>query len=84
MAITIELTPEVEARLRKRAQARGLDVPTYASELLKQATGSLSDSNQGSLAEFEAALDQLAAHSQKIPLLPDEAFTRANLYSDHD
>ncbi len=34
--------------------------------------------------EFEAALDAMAEHSEKIPLLPDEAFSRESLYQDHD
>jgi hypothetical protein len=35
-------------------------------------------------AELEAVLDALAAHSDKIPLLPDRAFSRESLYQDHD
>ena len=37
-----------------------------------------------SRAELEAALDALAADSDKIPLLPNEAFSRESLYQDHD
>jgi len=28
--------------------------------------------------------DEMAAHSAKIPALPDEAFTRESFYADHN
>lgn len=34
--------------------------------------------------EWEAALDRMAQFSDKLPLLPDEAFSRESLYQDHD
>jgi hypothetical protein len=34
--------------------------------------------------EWEAALSRMAQFSDKIPLLPDEAFSRESLYQDHD
>ncbi len=34
--------------------------------------------------EFEQSLDRIAEFSNKIPVLPDEAFSRASLYEDHD
>jgi hypothetical protein len=33
---------------------------------------------------MQAFYDALAAHSDKIPQLPDEAFTRESFYQDHD
>ena len=32
----------------------------------------------------DATLDRIAQFSHKIPALPDEAFSRENLYQDHD
>lgn len=37
MTITIEITPEIEAELAAQAAARGLDVKTYAANLLGEA-----------------------------------------------
>lgn len=37
MTITIEITPEIEAELAAQAAARGLDVKTYATNLLEEA-----------------------------------------------
>ncbi len=36
------------------------------------------------LANLEKIFEEMAAHSDKIPLLPDEAFTRESFYQDHD
>jgi hypothetical protein len=36
------------------------------------------------LANLEKFFEEMAAHSDKIPLLPDEAFTRESFYQDHD
>jgi hypothetical protein len=34
--------------------------------------------------ELDETLREIAQFSQKISLLPDEAFSRENLYRDHD
>ena len=67
----------------KRAVA-GL-LPEYAAVLLEEAahTAPTGEKNH-SLEEFEKALDRIAQFSQKIPVLPDEAFSRESLYQDHD
>ena len=36
------------------------------------------------LAEFEATLDALAEGSERLPVLPADATTRAGIYRDHD
>ena len=36
------------------------------------------------LEEFEKSLDRIAQFSDKIPALPDVAFSRESLYGDHD
>jgi Arc/MetJ-type ribon-helix-helix transcriptional regulator len=36
------------------------------------------------LAEFEATLDALADGSERLPVLPPEATTRAGIYRDHN
>jgi len=33
---------------------------------------------------IEEFLQKMSAHSDKIPQLPDEAFTRESFYQDHD
>ena len=37
MTITVEISPEVEAELARKAAARGVDVPAYVTTLIEQA-----------------------------------------------
>jgi hypothetical protein len=82
MAITLQLSPELEAGLAAQAQARGLRLEVYVQTLLKQAM--MKRSEQMSLEEFEAELDALARGSEKLPYLSPEALTRESYYRDHD
>jgi hypothetical protein len=62
-----------------------MDMPTYAATILEQAAQPAPLDRKGrSLEEFEKTLDRIAQFSHKIPVLPDEAFSRENLYQDHD
>jgi hypothetical protein len=85
MTITVEIKPEVQAELATQAAARGMDVPAYAAAILEQAAQQepLEPKNR-SIEEFERTLDRIAQFSHKIPVLPDEAFSRENLYPDDD
>ena len=85
MTITIEIKPEIEAELARQAEVHGMDVPAYAASLLEQAAKpSQPHINDHSLEEFEKSLDRMAQFSDKIPALPDEAFSRESIYRDHD
>jgi hypothetical protein len=77
MTITVEIKPEVQAELAAQAAARGMDVPSYLATILEQAAqpASLEPKNR-SLEEFEETLDRIAQFSHKIPVLPDETFSR--------
>ena len=85
MTMIVNIKPETEAELARQAQVRGMGVPEYVAVLLDQAahTTLLGEKNH-SLEEFEKALDRIAQFSGKIPVLPDEAFSRESLYQDHD
>jgi hypothetical protein len=80
MTIIIDIKPEVQAELSRQAAAQGVEIDAYAAILVEQAahvpTG-LKKLNQSQLA---ATLRELAQFSHKIPLLPDEAFSRESLY----
>jgi hypothetical protein len=85
MTITIEIKPEVQAELAAQAAARGMDMPAYAAVILEQAAQPTPlEPKTRSLEEFEKTLDRIAQFSHKIPILPDEAFSRENLYQGHD
>jgi hypothetical protein len=84
--IQIELRPEVEAKLAAEAQAQGMGIEAYVENLLKQAlsTGSPFTWSEPTPAEVDAFFEKMAAGSEKIPQLPDEAFRRESFYQDHD
>ena len=84
--IQIELPPEVEARLAVEAQARGIEVRTYIESLIEQAVSARSAAghHQPTSEEMRAFFQTMAANSEKIPQLPDEAFQRESFYQDHD
>jgi hypothetical protein len=85
MTITVNIKPEVEAELARQAEVRGMDVPAYAATLLEQAAHPpQAESVNRPLEEFEKTLDRIAQFSDKIPVLPDEAFSRESLYQDRD
>ena len=85
MTITINIKPEIEAELARQAEIRGMDVPEYAATLLEQAAKpkQLQVTDRG-VEEFEKSLDRIAQFSDKIPALPDKAFSRESIYRDHD
>jgi len=85
MTIIIDIKPEVQAELSRQAAAHGVDIVAYAASLLEEAAAQIPSPakriNQG---ELDETLRELAQFSEKIPVLPDEAFSRENLYRDHD
>jgi hypothetical protein len=84
MTIIIDIKPEVQAELSRRAAAHGVDISAYAASLLEEAAHVPAESKSISQSQLDNTLQELAQFSQKIPLLPDEAFSRESLYRDHD
>jgi len=84
--IQLHLSPEIEARLAAEAQARGLTTESYAAQLIAERTPG-PEAQAGPvnrLASLEKFFDEMAAQSDKIPLLPHAAFTRESFYQDQD
>lgn len=83
--MNIRLNPHSE-ELIKEQMARG----PYRSpeEVIERALETLSERlhrrESISLAEFDAALDALAEGSERFPVLPAEATSRAGIYRDHN
>jgi hypothetical protein len=84
MTIVIELKPEVQAELDRQAAARGVKFETYAAGLLEDAADLRPKGKLPTVEEMEETLRELAQYSDKIPLLPEEAFSRESMYQDHD
>jgi hypothetical protein len=84
MSIIINIKPEVQAELSRQAAAHGVDVGAYAATLLEEAARAPAGLKSLSPSQLDKTLAELAQFSHKIPLLPDEAFSRESLYRDHD
>ena len=84
MTILIDVKPEVEAELSRRAAAQGVDIAAYAASLLEEAAHVLAEPKQLNQTDLDSTLQELAQFSHKIPMLPDDAFSRESLYRDHD
>jgi hypothetical protein len=83
MTISVELAPEVEARLKAEAQSQGISLAKAAEQLLAQAlTQRPVTPGRLSVAEFHAMLAALAEGAENLPDLPTETFTRESFYRD--
>ena len=83
MTITLELPPEVEARLLAEAQNKGVPVGEVIKAYLIQQAPPLTQ--QMSAEELDQALDEIADSLPKgIPPLSDEAISRERIYTRED
>jgi len=85
-AFCMQITVEIPDELVSRVQARGLTPESYVLGLIEDAERRTPvplrlREPRMSMEEF---LEAMAANSDKIPVLPDEAFTRESFYQDHD
>jgi Arc/MetJ-type ribon-helix-helix transcriptional regulator len=84
-AMNVRLNPHSE-ELLKQQLARG---PYHSpEEVIERALETLTERGRGTpaldLTEFDAILDALAEGSEKMPILPPEASTRAGIYREHN
>ena len=84
MTIAVDLKPEVQAELSRQAAAQGTDIGAYAASLLEEAAKVASRTEALSTDQLDRMFEELAQFSNKIPLLPDEAFSRESPHGDHD
>jgi hypothetical protein len=82
MQITIEIPDELAAQ----AQARGLTTEIYVRSLIVGAALAVPIPLPPAKPrmDMEEFFEAMSANSDKIPQLPDEAFTRESFYQDHD
>ena len=74
----------MERTLTEQALLQGLSVERYIQEILARQLALQTSGQKMSEEEFEAALDAMTVYSDKIPVLPLEAFQRDEIYRDHD
>jgi hypothetical protein len=82
MQVMIEIPDEFAAQ----ARSRGLTPEGYVRSLIDDAARMAPKVPPPAKPkmDMETFLREMAAFSDKIPLLPDEAFTRESFYQDHD
>jgi len=82
MLVTVEIPDEVAAA----AEARGETPESYVRELVEEAVRNApSDAGVApKKRDIQWFMREMARNSDKIPELPDEAFTRESFYRDHD
>ena len=83
MTIVVKLDPETEARLTAEAEANGMAAGEYALAVLPS-SGPLQSTalEEPHLAGLENMFTALAKGSEKLPVLPPDAFERENFYED--
>jgi predicted transcriptional regulator len=88
MTLTIDLPPELEERLQREAEKRGLTVSEYTRHLIEQLLPARQEERKSlwetlTPDEWERAFDEyLASHVPTKPPLPPEAFERASFYGE--
>ena len=84
MNLIVNIKPETREKLGRQAAAYGIDLGDYAGSLLEEAADLAAGPKKLSLDQLDQTLQEMAQFSDKIPSLPDEAFSRESLYRDHD
>jgi hypothetical protein len=82
MQITVTIPDEIVAQVR----ARGLAPESYVESLIDNAAhvATAKPKPFRSDSEMQAFFREMAANSEKLPQLSDEALTRESFYQDHD
>jgi hypothetical protein len=81
MSIKLDLAPNAESGLLAQAQARGLSLEAYATQLL-ESYGSLAQPGKLPTSERVSAFDEFLRNMESNAMLPHEAFHRENWYPD--
>lgn len=82
MQITVTIPDEFAAQV----QARGLEPQSFGQNVIDDAVRMAPKPLPPAKPkmDMESFFQAMAAYSDKIPQLPDEAFTRESFYQDHD
>jgi hypothetical protein len=79
MTVTIDLAPELEARIQAQAVQAGVSLEAYVQSVI-EAAALRPGGERPTLEEFEAAMDEMAEGTDDIPVLSPEATSRENIY----
>jgi len=76
VTLILELSPEVEARLQQEVRRQSLDAAEYARRLIENSLLPTSPDNVDDDEAWEADMRALSEGSERLPVLPPEAFSR--------
>jgi len=79
MTITLELSPQAEARLKDLAAQAGTSLDAYVQELVERSAVGFGGGKTLSPAEFRRRLKELSEGLPPLPTLPAD-FSRADIY----
>lgn len=79
MSSTIEVPPDIAAKIEAQAQARGVPVDVYLRMLIEEQEGKKILSPQEKARLWR---EWAASHSHNTPLLSDEAISRESIYEE--
>ncbi len=83
VTLTLDLSPDTEARLRQQAARRGLQAEELALQLLESSVPPIRGAAELTDEEFDALLDEMSeGMGPNKPPLSDEATSRAGLYDE--
>ena len=83
MTVRLELKPDVEANLAAQARARGVPLNAYLQSVIEDLARTEA-ARPASVQDLELTLDALAEMGRELPHVPSSAFSRENIYRDHD
>ena len=80
--MTLNLNPDVEARLRALARRNGISVEAFLQHIVEEKSRPAPREQQLSPEEWASQFEQWANSFPDTPPIPDEALSRENLYPD--
>ena len=84
MSITLDLPPEIEAKVLRQAQARQVTPEDYISDLVISQPEAEPRLVQGSEEWWRVYHEAASVVDPAVPPLSDYAVSREGLYEDHD
>jgi hypothetical protein len=83
MTLTIDLTPQSEEWINHEAEIRGLQPADVVRRMIEEQTAAAPRRPKFKTPqEHIAAMDAVAEKNAHLPILPDSAFDRGNIYED--
>jgi hypothetical protein len=81
VVITVQLDPDLESRLTAAARAQGVPLQDYLAGVLASSVVP-AGAPENNPSDFDEGLNALAENSEKLPVLPPEAYGRESIYRE--